>query len=272
MKISLLFFCFLFLTRASAQHALQKIWETDTVIAVPESVLPDTKKGILYVSLIDGPADAKDGRGGVAILNRDGKVINAAWVVGLNAPKGMGIYKNRMYVADLEDVVEIDVKSGKVLQRIHVPDAKFLNDITIDKKGVVYVSDTRTNNVYQIKDRQVSTYLTGLTGANGLRVINSDLYILTSKELLKAGENKALVKIADLDYPGDGIEPVGNGDFIVSAWAGYIHYITADGKKQLLLNTTEQKKNTADIGFDPKRRIIYVPTFLAKSVMAYQLQ
>ncbi|MBD0298247.1 MAG: ATP-binding protein [Flavisolibacter sp.] len=272
MKVAFLFLFLLFLLSAKAQHTFKKIWETDSVLAVPESVLPDLKNGILYVSLIDGAADAKDGKGGVAILDKDGKIMNAAWVTGLNAPKGMSIYSNKLYVADLDNVVEIDIKTGKIVQRYPVQGAVFLNDITINNNGVVYVSDTRTGNVHQLKDGQVTSYLTGLTGVNGLRAVNKDLYILTSKEMLKADEKKTLTKIADLDYPGDGIEPIGNGDFVVSAWTGYIHYVMADGKKQLLLNTTEQKKNTADIGFDPSRRIVYVPTFLAKSVMAYQLQ
>src|SRR5436190_22843858 len=48
----------------AAQHQLEKLWTTDTIVAIPESVLPDFKKGILYVSLIDGggwDADGKEG-------------------------------------------------------------------------------------------------------------------------------------------------------------------------------------------------------------------
>jgi hypothetical protein len=70
----------------------------------------------------------------------------------------------------------------------------------------------------------------------------------------------------------DGIEPVGNGDFILTAWAGYIFYVTADGKVQTLLETHQDKKNTADIGYDAKKRILYVPTFNGKQVVAYSLK
>src|SRR5262245_46525362 len=48
------------------QHQLEKLWETDTIVAVPESVLPDFKQGILYISLIDGGGWDADGKGGVA--------------------------------------------------------------------------------------------------------------------------------------------------------------------------------------------------------------
>ncbi|MEO6894106.1 MAG: ATP-binding protein, partial [Ginsengibacter sp.] len=65
---------------------------------------------------------------------------------------------------------------------------------------------------------------------------------------------------------------VGNGDFIVSAWVGYIYYVYADGHFDTLLDTHADNKNTADIGFDAAKKIVYVPTFLGKTVSAYQLK
>jgi len=70
----------------------------------------------------------------------------------------------------------------------------------------------------------------------------------------------------------DGIEPVGNGDYILTAWAGYIFYVNADGRIETLLDTHLEKMNTADIGYDPDKNIIYVPTFNAKRVVAYRLK
>ena len=70
----------------------------------------------------------------------------------------------------------------------------------------------------------------------------------------------------------DGIEPVGNGDFILTAWVGYIFYVTAAGSVETLLDTHLEKKNTADIGYDTAKRIVYVPTFNAKTVVAYMLK
>src|SRR5436190_12945396 len=91
----------------AAQHQLEKIWTTDTIVAIPESVLPDLKKGILYVSLIDGGGWDADGRGGVARLSVDGKKYDGHWISGLNAPKGLGMYGNRLYAADISEVVVI---------------------------------------------------------------------------------------------------------------------------------------------------------------------
>src|SRR3954451_17309212 len=106
----------LLVTLASASHAqkhkLVKLWETDTVIATPESVLP--VNNVLYVSLIDGQPWDADGKGGVAKVGTDGKVINRYWVHGLNAPKGMAKVGNRLYVADIAEVAVIDLNTGKI--------------------------------------------------------------------------------------------------------------------------------------------------------------
>ncbi len=61
-----LVFIFLLIASMGAEaqtHTLEKMWETDTIVAIPESVLPDTKKKILYVSLIDGGPWVSDGKG-----------------------------------------------------------------------------------------------------------------------------------------------------------------------------------------------------------------
>ena len=45
-----------------------------------------------------------------------------------------------------------DIKTATILEKIKVEGAVFLNDISIDSKGIVYVSDTRAGNVYKIED------------------------------------------------------------------------------------------------------------------------
>ncbi len=57
-----------------AQHKLVKIWETDSTLKVPESVLFDGKNNVLYVSNIDGAPDGKDGVGSIGKVNLDGTI------------------------------------------------------------------------------------------------------------------------------------------------------------------------------------------------------
>lgn len=263
----------LFLVVASqAQHSLTKVWESDTTLAIPESVLPHPQKDILFVSLIDGEPWGADGKGGIALLDKKGKIINPNWVTGLSAPKGMALHNGKLYVADLSDVVVINATSGKVQNRVAIEGAEGLNDVTVDGKGVVYVSDSKSGKVYRMEKNKATTYITDLKGVNGLRSVDNDLYILTAKDIYRATPDKQMQSVGVMEFGGDGIEPVGNGDFITSTWGGVVYYLNKDGKVETLLDTREQKKNTADIGYDPVNKIVYVPTFFGKSVVAYQLQ
>jgi hypothetical protein len=257
---------------ANAQtHSLVKLWETDTVVAIPESVLPDVKNGILYVSLINGGGWDVDGKGGVARLSLDGKKYDSTWITGLNGPKGLGMFGNRVYAADISEVVVVDVKNGKVDKKIAIEGANGLNDITVDSKGIVYVSDSRKAKIWRIENDVPAIFLDSVKGANGLKAVGDDLYFAAGKDFMKADKNKVVTKLAEMPQGIDGIEPVGNGDFIVTSWGGYIFYVTPDGKVETMLDSHNEKMNTADIGFDPVKKIIYVPTFNAKKIVAYSL-
>ena len=74
-----------------------------------------------------------------------------------------------------------------------------------------------------------------------------------------------------MDQSTDGVEMVRPNEFVVSCWAGAVYYIK-DGKVQQMLDTRDQKINSADIGYDSKKMIVYVPTFFKKSIVAYELK
>lgn len=261
------------ITMANAQtHSLLKLWETDTVIAIPESVLPDSKQTILYVSLINGGGWDADGKGGIGKLSPDGNTYDSNWVTGLNAPKGLGLYDKKLYAADISEVVVIDTKDGKINKKIAIENATGLNDITVDNKGIVYVSDSRKARIWRIENDIAALYIDSIKGVNGLKAIGDELYIGAGKYFCKADKNKSITKIVELPQGIDGIEPAGNGDFIVTSWSGYIFYVHADGHYETLLDSHTEKMNTADIGYDPDKRIVYVPTFNAKKIVAYSLK
>lgn len=268
-------FIFIVISSRSQQHQLVKRWQTDSLLKVPESVLFDAGNNVLYVSNIDGDAAQKDGKGSIGKVGLDGKIITVDWVSGLNAPKGMGIYKGDLYVADLNEVAVIDIKKGVITKRIPIEGATFLNDITIDKKGVVYVSDTRKKKVHRIENGTASVILDSLSlkGPNGLLASGDNLYVLDAGSMYRIENDKRLTKIAEgMETSTDGIENVKGSEFIVSCWIGTIYYINADGSKEKLLDTQEQKINSADICYDAKTRILYVPNFLKNSVTAYDVK
>lgn len=259
--------------RLNAQHSVTKLWSTEPALATPESVLYDAQAKLLYTSLINGKPDSADGVGGIAKVGLDGKIIDTNWVTGLDAPKGLGKFGNTLYAADLTQVDVIDIPTAKLVKRIPVPGAIFLNDISVDANGVVYVSDTRLNNVFRIENGNVTEYLSNLKNANGVLCADNNLYVLASGALYKADANKSVTKIADgMDESTDGVEQVSPGNFLVSGWNGIVYYVNADGSKETLFDTREQKISSADIGYDAQNKIIYVPTFFGRSIVAYQLK
>jgi hypothetical protein len=136
----------------------------------------------------------------------------------------------------------------------------------------VYVSDSKTAKVWRIENDIPTLYSENMKGVNGLKAVKEDLIIASGVAFLKSDAQKKVTQIAQIPQPVDGVEPIGNGDYIVSSWSGYIFYVYANGKVETLLETHDQKRNTADIGYDPAKKMVYVPTFLAKTVSAYQLK
>ena len=270
---SLALVCFSLVSINAQKATVQKLWATDTILKVPESVLVDDKENCLWVSNIDGASNGKDGKGSISKLSKTGAPINLDWVTGLNAPKGMAKYKQELYLADLTELVIIDIKKGIVKNKIKVEGSVFLNDVTVNKNGAVFVSDSRTGKVHRIENGIVSIEVENLQGPNGLLSIEDQLLILDRGSLLSVTPGGAISKIMDgMDPSTDGIERVAPNQYIVSCWNGIVYFVAAGAQKITLFDTRSEKINSADIGYDAKNKIIYVPTFMKNSVVAYQLQ
>ena len=270
---SLAFVCFSLVSINAQIATVQKLWATDTILKVPESVLVDDKENCLWVSNIDGAANGKDGKGSISKLSKTGTPINLDWITGLNAPKGMAKYKQELYVADLTELIVIDIKKGVIKNKIKVEGSVFLNDVTVNKNGAVFVSDSRTGKVHRYENNKVTIEAENLQGPNGLLSIDDQLLILDRGSLLSLTPGGTISKIMDgMDPSTDGIEKVAPNQYIISCWNGIVYFVEAGAQKITLFDTRSEKINSADIGYDAKNKIIYVPTFLKNSVVAYQLQ
>ncbi|BFM21578.1 GTP-binding protein [Gilvimarinus japonicus] len=261
-------------SNAFARDALKEpSWET-LALRTPESVLVHQIDGrkVLLVSEIEGGHSDADAKGGVALLAADGKIINQDFVRGLNAPKGMAVFAGTLYVADMTELVAIDLADRSVVQRYPVEGASFLNDVAVDGDGVVYVSDTHTGKVHRLINGKLDTYREGLAGANGLYTLADALYIGAGKRLYRTTSAGDMTLVAEgFAEDVDGVEALNDGGFIVSCWAGLIYHLQEDGTLQLLLDSRKEQINTADIGYDPATDTLFVPTFLKHSVRAYSL-
>jgi sugar lactone lactonase YvrE len=259
---------------STGHHLIQK-WETDSLLKTPESVLFDKANNVLYVSNIDGKEPwGVDGKGSIAKVGLDGKIIAAEWVKGFDAPKGIGMYDGKLYVADITNLVVVDIKAGKIDKKIPIAGSTGLNDVSVDAKGVVYVTDSQGKKVFRVENGKPELLLENLKGPNGILSHNGTLYVLDNGGMYQINDDKSLSKITDgMDGNTDGIENIGGSDFIISCWEGALWYVNAaDSTKHLMMDTRKEKRNTADLGIDPATKTIYVPTFWKNTVVAYEVK
>jgi hypothetical protein len=271
--LSFLMSSFSIISTAHAQGNLEQIWLTEG-LSVPESVLVyrSGKSNFLLVSQIDGESNTKDGKGGIAKMSLDGDLDDANWVTGLNAPKGMAHYDGKLYVADVDELVVINIKSAEIEKKVIVPGAVFLNDVTVDSKGAIFVSDMKTGKIHRYAGNVLSDYVTKVENVNGLKAIGSNLVVGAGTHLYLIDNKKNRLEIASGFAQGiDGVESMSKGDFLVSCWAGLLYYVHLGGKIDVLLDSQKEGINTADIGFDGETQMVYVPNFLKNSVTAYKV-
>ncbi len=249
-----------------AQHSLEKIWQSDSVtLKGPESALFDPKSNSLYVSSM--------GSGTVVRMGLDGKVIKKDWVTGLTSNKGSALFNGLFYTAETAAVAVIDVDKASIIKRIPIEGAVMLNDLAVDSKGVVYVSDTRTGKVYRIDGDKPTLYLENIPGANGLLTVNTDLYVAGSTTFQKVNAAKEITKIADGFEGGlDGIVMVAQNEFILSNYKGILYYVKADGTNQLLLDSRANRIMANDISYDSRTKTLYVPSFGTNCIIAYKVK
>jgi len=262
------------------------LWET-TGLKTPESALPVPAEGFAYVSNVAGKPTDKDGNGFISKVSlADGKIIALEWAKGLDAPKGLALAGGKLYAADIDKLVEIDAKTGKVLAKYDAPGSQFLNDVAADAQGNVYVSDSNTSTIWRLADGKFEKWIDdpALKFPNGLHVSGDKLIIAAwgapgTSAQSSAPSNLVEVLLADKKISDlgdgtpvgnlDGIEPIGD-DFLVTDWvAGALYRIDRKGKATQLLDL---KQGSADIGYVPETGLLLIPMMLDDKLVAYKVQ
>lgn len=272
---------------ANAGPPLQTLWETPAVFRQPESALPNPGRGRIFVSNIDGRPDEKDGKGFISLLDQDGEIRHLEWVSGLNAPKGMALVGNRLFVADIDELVEIDVRKGVVLQRHSASGAKFLSDVCADSAGRIYVSDMFANRIYRLDRGRMVTWMESpaLETPNGLAVAEGRLFVATWGVIDQEGfatrvpgrvkvislRTKAIADFGGLTPIGnlDGIEVSPDGSVLVTDWIkGGLLRVRSDGTSVQL---DPLAPGSADLGYLPKAGVVLVPMMKDNRVLALRI-
>jgi sugar lactone lactonase YvrE len=260
--------------------------------STPESVLYDEARDRYLVSNVNGRPVDVDNNGYISDLSPDGKVTNARWIEGgkkkvtLNAPKGMAIVKDVLYVADLDTVRMFDIKTGAPKGEVKLEGATFANDVAAAEDGKIYVSDsglkmegsdfkpTGTDAVWVIEKGKAKPLAKSadLKGPNGLLVDGKTVLVAPfgASEVYRLDEKGQRSEGAKLPKGGlDGLVKVGD-TFFVSSWeAQTVFKGKLGGSFEPVLQSLEAP---ADIGFDKKRSRILVPRFMGNAVEVYDVK
>lgn len=263
---------------------LEQLWQIND-FKNPESVVYDEQRDLLYVSNVNGQPDDKNGNGFISTVSLDGKIEQLDWITGLNAPKGLAIHGDRLYAADIDTLVEIDITTGNILNRYTVDDARFLNDVTAADNGDIYVSDMALNRIHRLQADSFDIWLEdeALANPNGL-LAQSDSIVVGSWGVMTDGfatetpGHLKIVSIADksISSVGNG-EPVGNldgvevdrdGDYYATDWmAGKLLHIDNNGKAELLLDLNQ---GSADLEYIAAKDMLLIPMMNDNSLIAYR--
>lgn len=261
--------------QAYVSERLSKKWESTAELKVPESVLFDTVRQVIYVSNITGSSTDMDGTGFISKISPEGTIVSLDWITGLNAPKGLGLTGEYLYVSDISRVIKIDIAGGKIAAIIEIPGSQFLNDVVADKNGLVYVSDMRDNAIYLIKDNIAELLLKSdrLTGVNGLYLSGGNLMAGLQDRIVSIDIKTSEVKDYIMNTGGiDGLVSDGNGNYLISDWLGHVHLVNPQKEKIQLLDTTPVNAGAADIDYVISMKLLLVPTFSDNHVVAYELK
>jgi sugar lactone lactonase YvrE len=264
----------------------KKLWEASGFMG-PESAVYDAKRNIVFVSNVNGQPNDKDGNGFISTLRPDGTIIKLKWVDGLNAPKGMVLVGDRIFVSDVDRLVEIEMDRGRISGRWNAAGSIFLNDTAADSAGHVYVSDMMTDTIYRLADGKLTAWAkdSALQSPNGLMVQGDSLLVASwgvrtegfatstvghmKSVSLKSG---AISSLGDGTPVGnlDGLEPDGSGSYLVTDWmAGSLYRIAASGKADLLLDLNQ---GSADHEFIESKRMAIIPMMMDGTVVAYEVK
>ena len=285
-RLAAVLLAFTAVTAEAGPREATKLWET-AGFKNPESALFDPEAGVVYVSNVNGEATVKDGNGFISKISPDGKVVAMEWVSGLDGPKGLARVGGKLYVSDIDKLAEIDIASGQVVKRYDAKDAKFLNDVAADAAGNVYVSDMLTNTIWRLSDGTFEVFLKDdkLEGPNGLLVEGDTLLVgawgvMTDGMATKVPGHLKMVSLKDKSITPhgdgtpignlDGLEPFGDGAYLVSDWiAGKVIRIGRKGKARVLADLGQ---GTADLGYDPKTATAFIPQMKTGVVYGFKVE
>jgi len=270
---------------AAASTTPDKLGETGG-FKVPESVRYDAELDVYYVTNINGNPSQKDNNGFIARVRADSTGVMTMLVEGgkngarLNAPKGMALRGDTLFVADIDALRMFNRRTGAPLGSVSLTAQKatFLNDVVAGSDGI-YITDTGivfdekggmshpgVNRIFKVSGSTVTEVAKGdsLMNPNGIAWdASGNRFILApfGSPNLQAWTPGQAAPTTLVAGPGgyDGVEVLSNGNILVSSWTDSTVHVVHGGSHMMPL--VKGVAAPADIGVDTKRNVLAVPRF-----------
>ena len=215
--------------------------------------------------------------GFITIVDPTGAVVTPKWIAGgadgvtLVDPLGMAIRNDTVYVADTATVRIFDRRSGKAGATHPVPGAIRLNDLTVDDKGTIYVTDSGNDDmpgaIFRIKGGKVSEFAArdpALERPNGIAVMADGNIVHGGRGVNLVVRSPAGKIIREITLPTgrfDGIVALPDGALLVASQDGHMVYRVPTAGKAVAV--ASDIPIPAAIGLDTKRNRMVVPQIVA---------
>lgn len=254
-------------------------------LKTPESVRYDAAQDLWFVSNINGNPSQKDGNGFIVRLTAEGAAMDSTpFIEGgkngvtLNAPKGMALLGDTLWVADIDAVRAFNARTGAPIASVEIKGAAFLNDVVAGPDGSVYLTDTGVrfddqgqmthpgpDCIVQVIGRRYKRVVTfaGQPGPNGIAYdASGQRFLINAFASATFFSWKPGMATADSvgvgAGAGDGLEFLADGRAAYTSWADSSLSVFANGTSSTLLKGLP---SPADIGYDTKRQRLAVPLF-----------
>ena len=255
----------------------------------PESTI--VNKNDLYISNVgkELKPTLKDGDGFISKLGVNGKIKELHFIDGLDAPKGMGIVGNTLFVADINTLRGFDLQTKKEVFNVVFEGVNFLNDITVKDSNTLFIGASDTSAIYEVNISNKSyKKLMDFIVPNGLFYEDGILYAAqlgsTTQNMfdgkgklykIDLKDNNKLTQLGTFEGVLDGVHKVENKVY-VSDWgnsqkSGIIRVYDLQTKKESVLEA-ELFMGAADFWIDKKSKKIFMPQMIGGKVTIFDLK
>jgi sugar lactone lactonase YvrE len=264
----------------------------------PESVKYDPDQDVWFVSNIVGFGSEKDGRGYIVRINAahlDSMsvfAISGVNGVRLDAPKGMAIQGDTLWVTDIDVLRGFNRRTGAPVGTIDLraQNVTLLNDVALGPDGTLRVTDSGIlmtekgilrpggDKIFAVgPGRRVTEVQSGaaLGEPNGITWDSAGKrWIVVGFRRFNARVNayppdfSRATEVSTSGGEFDGVEVLPSGAIVYTSWTdSSLHVVEGRTDRQLVRFVPEP----ADIGYDTKRGIIAVPLGMMDHVEFFQL-